>query len=157
MALAAELYLDSRGTDRRDVELDATIRDERARPVDVTVTNLSRAGFAVEATIELTIDNELGIGIAGVGIRPATVVWRAGQLYGCRFKRPLTPSDFERALISESVVTASFGVAAGEAENEAAAVFVPEYKLPMRARLAVIVGSSALLWAPIIMGVRALL
>src|SRR4051812_39040570 len=63
MALAAELYLDSRSNDRRDVELDATIRDQFARPVDVTVTNLSRAGFAVEAGINLTVDEELGIGI----------------------------------------------------------------------------------------------
>lgn len=164
MALAAELYLDSqsaeaRSSDRRDVDIDATIRDQHERPVDVTVTNLSRAGFAVEAAIDLPVDHELAIGIAGVGIRPATVVWRAGQLYGCRFTRALTPSDFERALIAENVVAADFAPrpTGAQPELEAAAMFRPEYKLPLPARFAVIVGSSALLWSGIILAARAVL
>jgi hypothetical protein len=162
MGLAAELYLDSRSLDRRDVEIDATIRDQFSRPVDVTVTNLSRAGFAVEAEIELTVEAELGIGIAGIGIRPATVIWRAGQLYGCRFTRALTPSDFERALVAENVVTAAFNPAAvrqieNEAEGQAQAQATAEYKLPLRARFAVIVGLSALLWTGIVLVVRAIL
>jgi hypothetical protein len=158
MGLAAELYLDSRSLDRRDVEIDATIRDQFSRPVDVTVTNLSRAGFAVEAEIELTVDAELGIGIAGIGIRPATVIWRAGQLYGCRFTRALTPSDFERALVAENVVTAAFNqIAVRQAEVEGEAQAAPEYKLPLPARFAVIVGLSALLWTGIVLAVRAIL
>jgi len=164
MALAAELYLDSqsaeaRSIDRRDVDIDATIRDQNARPVDVTVTNLSRAGFAVEAAIDLPVDHELAIGIAGVGIRSAAVVWRAGQLYGCRFTRPLTPAEFERALVADSVVTADFAPrpTGGQPELEPAAMFQPEYKLPLPARFAVIVGSSALLWSGIILAARAVL
>jgi anti-sigma factor RsiW len=162
MGLAAELYLDSRSLDRRDVEIDATIRDQFSRPVDVTVTNLSRAGFAVEAEIDLTIDDELGIGIAGIGLRPATVIWRAGQLYGCRFTRALTPSDFERALVAENVVTAAFNQVAvremeGQTEQQASSQPVVEYKLPLPARFAVVVGLSALLWAAIIIAVRAIL
>jgi PilZ domain len=97
MGIAARLYQDGRWTERHRVELEATLRDSDWAPVDVSIDDLSNGGFRVSAGIGLVVGESIALGIAGVGTRPARVVWGANGAYGCEFAVPLTDAELRTA------------------------------------------------------------
>ena len=160
MALAAKLYrLDSqpsgRQADRLSVEVDATVRAASAQPLDASVSDLSETGFCARLDQDLPIGSEISIGLPGVGVLEACVVRTVGDSYGCRFLVPLTPAALERAPSTQTIV--AFPAPASPWSPVPAAtgaVARDPDKLSGWMSLSIIVGSSALLWAGIIAGVR---
>jgi len=98
MALTAQLYRDDRGSERFSVAFDATLRDPSHLPVDVVVEDLSVGGFRMQTRAELAEGVEIGLGLAGIGMHRARVVWRDAGTYGCEFVTPLTSADVGVAL-----------------------------------------------------------
>lgn len=49
------------------------------------------------------------VGLAGVGVREAMVVWIRDDSAGCRFSDPITPLQFEQTISANTVVQADFG------------------------------------------------
>jgi hypothetical protein len=151
MGLVAYLYRDGRWAERHPLERDATLRDPDWSPIDVTVEDLSEGGFRVTASTELAIGAEIGLGLAGIGMRQARVVRRTKSLYGCEFLVPLTNSELRAALAGPPTapIALPFDAPALEAEEH------PE-RLPLLMRALAIVGGAVLAWA-IVLGLGWLL
>jgi hypothetical protein len=111
MALTAKLYRedDNRAAERHEVHLDATLRGQDQRPLDVVVDQLSVTGFRMSCADYLPIGASVSLGIAGIGRQSAQVVRRAGDRYGCRFDVPLASHPLALQASPSTVVAAAFG------------------------------------------------
>lgn len=111
MALTAKLYRedDNRTAERHPVHLDATLRVDDHRPIDVMVDQLSATGFRMSCAESLPIGAPVSLGVAGLGRQTAHVVRRAGDRYGCRFDRPLAQHPLALQANPSTVVQAEFG------------------------------------------------
>ena len=112
MALAAKLYStnDVRQASRFAVEVDATLRDPANAPVDTIVLDLSTGGFRATAPGPIAKGASVRLGLPGLGVNPATVVWQSGNVIGCQFDRPISEVDIERAQSARTVVEGGFVV-----------------------------------------------
>lgn len=148
MALVATLYSDdARGAERRQVELDGTLRGPAHTPHDVLVSELSANGFRVPATGALSVGSRITLGLNGVGARAARIVRLAGEdQYGCEFISPLTPAELAAALHSEPAELIRFPQAAMAIPFDA----LPEPEVgqfPGPVRLAILMGGGLAAWA----------
>lgn len=98
MGIVAQLYRDARHGERYPVALEATLRDAGPVPFDAAIEDLSVSGFRVSAPAELTVGDEIAIGIAGIGVRKARVARSDGTVHGCEFLLPLTNPQLATAL-----------------------------------------------------------
>ncbi len=48
------------------------------------------------------------IGLAGVGVRDAIIIWLGDGVAGCRFSDPIAQLEFERTISANTVVEAQF-------------------------------------------------
>jgi hypothetical protein len=142
MGLVAYLYRDGRWAERHPLERDATLRDPDWSPIDVTVEDLSEGGFRVTAATELPIGAEIGLGLAGIGMRQARVVRRTKALYGCEFLVPLTNPELRAALAGPPTTPIALPF-------EAPVLDVEEHpeRLPLLMRAVAIVAGAVLAWA----------
>lgn len=152
MGLVAYLYRDSRWAERHQVERDATLRDPDWSPIDITVDNLSEGGFRATVNADLPVGAEIGLGLAGIGLRAARIVRRTDSSYGCEFLTPLTGSELYAALSTPATdpiaLPIGFGTRGGEADDEEAEQH--HDRLPLMGRvLAISIGAIAA-WAVVI-------
>jgi len=148
MAIAAQLFRDDRGAERHSVGFDATLRDPDRMPLDVVVEDLSSTGFRVLTSADLAPNAEIGLGLAGIGMQRARVIWRAGNSYGCEFLTPLKGDDLRAALSAPS----SEPVALRPADDRGAGIAASatpgaRQGLSPRARLFAIIASAIAAWA----------
>lgn len=138
MAIVAHLYRDARWATRHKVEIEATLRDPEWSPFDAVVEDLSSAGFRIDVVAELPLDAEIGLGIAGIGLRDARIVRRTESGYGCEFVQPLTVAELDRALRSRPAEPSAlpFGAVAT----------IVEERYPMGRRVAIIAAGALLSW-----------
>jgi hypothetical protein len=123
----------------------ATLRDSGGAAVDVGIRELSTTGFAMEGDMDLGQGQAIWIGLNGGGIVAARVVRRMSNGWACEFSRPLGERQFEAALLAQSTVSTPWaGMDAGDSIEPQVA------RWPLPARAALIVGSSAALWALIV-------
>lgn len=147
MALVATLYSDdARGAERRQVELDGTLRGPAHTPHDVLVSELSANGFRVPATGALAVGARITLGLNGVGARVARIVRMAGDdQFGCEFVSPLTPAELAAALDAEPAELIRFPKIA--TLIPAGAMPEPEVtRFPGPARLAILMGGGLVAW-----------
>lgn len=97
-----------RSSERHNVERLSTVRSGGV-PSDVTIDNLSLTGFHLSGTSALMEGDVINIGLAGVGIREAQVVWTGDDAAGCSFSVPITTAEFEQTISANTVVSAVFG------------------------------------------------
>lgn len=142
MALAAQMICGARA-DRLSVELDATLRDAQARPIAVEIEDISTTGFLMQTSTVLAVDEEITIGIAGLGMRPARVVRQQDAYYGCLFLEPVAQAAIDLLQFGPQETVTQF-TAARSYEPEAAPPRDDRYPLP--ARLAIIAGLAAACW-----------
>ena len=117
----------------------------------------------MHATEPLRNGEAISIGLSGIGIRSANVRGRDGELYGCEFVRPLDAPELAVAIggaitvepmplsadIRAALVDKPFAVAQTNRSEQA--------KLPLNARILLMIGSSVALSTVIIAGARALI
>lgn len=94
----------ARADARHAVEKNSTVRDRAGTPYDVVLENLSRTGFRIRSRYRLVPDDEIVVGLAGVGTREATVVWSKDQYAGCQFRHPISQEDVNGLLRAADVV-----------------------------------------------------
>ena len=156
MAANAKLYRETRAAQRYPSELDSTVR-QGSDPLDATVLDLSTHGFAIEAAEELKVGENISIGLSGIGVRTARIVWQEAGRFGCEFKQPLQHFEVAGAFSASTVVAAPF---AAQATAPAVVKFSVEphvERWPLRSRVALMVSTSAALWAAILVGAHALI
>jgi hypothetical protein len=79
------------------------MRTDGGQPVDVVVLDLSRSGIRIMTDADLSVGQEISIGLAGAGVTRAYVTWTRDGEYGCAFERPIAPED-EAAAFSRAPV-----------------------------------------------------
>lgn len=98
MAFVAKLYHDIRAAERYPVVLDGTLRNARAEPQDVVIDDLSATGFRTTTASNVTVGEDITLGVFGVGLRAARVLRETDTGYGCQFLVPLTADELATAL-----------------------------------------------------------
>jgi hypothetical protein len=136
---------------RRQVSLDATLRDEERQPIDVSIEDLSRTGFLMSSASVLPLASIIGIGIAGIAKRDARIVRRAPSGYGCEFLVPITDADIAAAQIAETVVQGAFdSIGSVPVQREEGDAAPNRHELPIPVKLLLILLATAALWTAII-------
>lgn len=149
LRLAAQVYLDNRAAPRVPTERPVTLRTEREEPIDALIEDLSLSGFGMSTLADLPIGSIVGLSIGGALRRRVKIVRRAGLAYGCEFLTPLSDLEVGSALRAGDVVAANF-----VEERAAEAMSRPAgRKLSYLAKLYILVGMLAALWAILIYGV----
>ncbi len=93
----------TRRAQRRATDAPSTMRTDGGEPVDVVVLDLSRSGIRIMTDADLSVGQEISIGLAGAGVTRAYVTWARDGEYGCAFERPIAPED-EAAAFSRAPV-----------------------------------------------------
>jgi len=150
MAIAATLFeapsLDRREAERRLIHQDSTMRDlAKGAPHTVLVHNLSAEGLQLETPLDLALGTDVSVGLPGVGMRTLRVVRRDGNLYGCRFAKPVSPALLSQAFVASSVVEAPFARLSTSPFPEPSV-----RKWHPAIRLVLLLGGASALWALIL-------
>ena len=107
-AMQVTLYRPQRSADRLKVQRDSTLRRPNGKPVDVWMEDLSATGCRIHTKVLLDLDEELMIGLPGVGVRRARVIWAERNEAGLEFRHPISVLDVEEARTAEPVSTVDF-------------------------------------------------
>lgn len=102
------------GTDRaprRTLHLEARGATAGGEATDVVVQNISLDGLLLESPTALEPGETIFIDLPEAGLVGASVVWTSGDLFGCRFDRPLVPAVLAAAELRSSVAARGFGAA----------------------------------------------
>ena len=102
---------ESRAAERREAMAPSTMRAAGIPPIDVIVLDISATGVRLLTNAELSVGQEISIGLPGVGATRAYVAWCRDDQYGCVFERPIGQESAERAFAGGTVVTLGSGEA----------------------------------------------
>jgi hypothetical protein len=140
-----------RGAERFRLRLTSAIELGADRPSNVTILDLSSKGFLIETDAPVEVGASLSFALPVAGSVAGEIVWASGGYFGGRFDKPIEPAVLSAALAASRVVWPNFSRSSaadrqwdGEAERECE---THEARLPLPARLAIIVGASVLLWS----------
>lgn len=136
---------DRRDFARNGVERPTTVRDEDHEPTEVTVRDLSSAGFSFVADRAFAVGTCLVVGLDGAGRSAAEIVRRDQGVHGCRFLAPLTAAETAAAFSGARVLVAPVGASRST---------LPEphvVKWPAAMRLGVLAGGILLSWSLVAM------
>jgi hypothetical protein len=139
---------------RVTVNRPSTIRTSDTRPRDVTVEDLSQAGFSFSSSSPVPAGTIIHVGLAGAGRTCAEVTWRQGDRYGCRFRSPLSAAQRQEAFRQPLEASIAWLEPLSSAANPGAAT--PNLKLSPYLRLASISGAGLLGWGAIATWLRTL-
>lgn len=122
MAMTAKLYRsdDERLAERVPVEVDATLRNPANEALDVILLDLSTSGFRCASSETLAPGASVTLGLPGLGVNSARVVWRSGNVHGCEFDAMIPPSAIAAAETAQTVVRGAFPAQASTASTVAA-------------------------------------
>jgi hypothetical protein len=141
-----------RGTDRRQTLRSGygrlgTLRIADAAPSEVIVDNLSRDGCRIRTELPLTRNMPVAIGLAGVGIIAARVVWYGCDGYGCAFDNRL-PAGSVTAAFSPTNIR-PLELSPGQPTRSDVFVASPSPKWPVAHRALAVLLLSGVSWAVI--------
>lgn len=96
---------ETRRAERRQADQPSTLRGQgSSEPQDSWVHDVSSTGMRIESRAELSVGDEITVGLAGAGATRAHVVWKRGNEYGCQFEEPLSAGDAAQAFQGSPVV-----------------------------------------------------
>ncbi|QJU58639.1 PilZ domain-containing protein [Sphingomonas sp. AP4-R1] len=97
---------ETRRAARRAADQPSTLRGTgNSEPQDSWVHDVSSTGMRIESRAELTVGEEITVGLAGAGATRARVVWKHGNEYGCQFEKPLSSEEASNAFQGSPVVS----------------------------------------------------
>ena len=76
---------------------------ESGLETNVLVHNASATGLLVESRVALEIGEELEVDLPEAGTTLARVVWASGELYGCKFDKPVSTATLSAAELRSAV------------------------------------------------------
>ncbi|MEG3084239.1 PilZ domain-containing protein [Sphingomonas sp. PB2P12] len=71
---------------------------DEAMSRQVRIADLNRDGCRIQSAVPLLLNQQVAIGIPGVGVRDAQITWAGDRDYGCKFDRPLPPGSVTAAM-----------------------------------------------------------
>ena len=131
----------SRTSGRQRVGESTTLRVD-GRAFDITVLDLSYQGFGASSDIYVSAGTPVRIGIPGIGVFDAKVVWSRDGLLGGYFDIPLTSRQLMNAFDSQVVVAGNFRKRFSTADDS----IHNKGRFPIAARISIILAISAALW-----------
>jgi len=162
-ALSREEPSGRRREERWRVRLGARWLDSRPETQLVTIHDVSPSGLLLETDEPLRTGSHLIIEMPGEITKICKTVWSSGKLRGATFAEPLTDAEMRELINSSPVIWPSFGRGMQpptlEQSTDTSREISEDYhiddieKLPIAARLAIIVGTTIALWALICLGV----
>lgn len=144
----AQLLTNRRAVDRAEAGRVSTIRQEDRIPVDMIIDDLSCGGCRVSGELGLEEDDRVTIGLPGVGIRTAQVVWSKDGSTGLVFDIPLTGEDIIVARKVDTLIDGRFTMA----DPMPDAIDEGEALSPSR-RLGIIIGAAVFAWCVTIIAI----
>ncbi|MFC3441723.1 PilZ domain-containing protein [Sphingobium rhizovicinum] len=140
--IAAKIYPLERTVDRFVVNRPSTMRDQEGAPIDVVIEDISETGCRIRSDAIPAIDDEIRIGIAGIGIRNARVIWSDDRSFGCTFDDALSAHNVAMTMEAATLVQGVFEKPGIGPAPEA----TPDGALGPRSKLLIIVGAAAFSW-----------
>jgi len=139
---AARGPYDQHGASRIDEAANTVVRSPLAHALlHVEMLDISATGCRFVSDRPIPIGTPITLGLVGAGSAAGIVLRSDGDRHACRFDRPLSARDHERAF-SGTVVFSLDG-----AICEPPAAHFAEHKLPLEARFRIIVALAILCWA----------
>ena len=137
-----------RNSKRHQLNRTSTLRSEDGRPVDVILENMSITGFKIFTEVEIAVGEAIVIGLAGVGVRSAKVVWSENGHAGCAFDSPLTWLELQETEKARTVIEATFPthLVPTDAALMMDDLTIASTRLPSPYRLAAIIVASVASW-----------
>jgi hypothetical protein len=142
-AIVGTLYRGDRQADRFDVHRPSTLRAGPGQALDAIIQDLSACGCRIHGRFSLRPGETVQIGLAGVGVRAATVVWTEGDVAGCEFAQWLSYEDIKQTTSAQTIIDINFR-AHEVGERAIDAQDVP--RLQFRSRIAIILAGGLLAW-----------
>lgn len=144
-----------RGDARAVIARPSTVRAPDETPRDVTVEDLSSAGFSFSSAAAIPAGTILHVGLAGAGRASARVAWSRGDRHGCVFQPALTSAQVDAAF-SHAIgnPAASFAPAGTAIPADVARPATPG--LPPVVRFALTSLAGGLCWAALAAGLNGL-
>lgn len=106
--LQATHYHVDRTAERLTMARPSTLRGADGKPIDATIDNLSVTGCQLTVPAWADIHTDVVVGLAGVGIRSARVIWSEADHIGCAFHTPLTLAELQQAQFPQTVEEGRF-------------------------------------------------
>jgi hypothetical protein len=104
----ATLYRLDRTSERLPIGRASTLRGPDGDPIDVRIEDLSTTGCRLSTPISVEADEEIMIGLPGVGMRAARVIWQQEGEAGCAFTAPLAYAEVQATRTSETLMHVDF-------------------------------------------------
>lgn len=145
-----QLQCVERRADRRSLNRTSTLRSVDGRPVNVHLEDLSVTGFKISADFELAPGETVAIGLAGVGVRSAQVIWAADGKAGCAFDQPLSSLELRETEEARTVIEGAFSSRLQPVplmDQDARAADPARPRLRARTRIAIVAIASLASWA----------
>ncbi|MBH1993036.1 MAG: hypothetical protein I8H86_09115 [Sphingomonadaceae bacterium] len=123
------------------------MRDGHGAPVDIVIDDVSETGCRIRAGDLPGPGENIRIGIAGIGIRAAEVIWSERGVAGCAFDAPLTRAELEQTLTADTLVMGSF------VQQQAAAPAIERIAADLgpRDKFFIMLAAAAAAWIPFLL------
>lgn len=86
---------DERRSMRREIRLDAQLRDGLGPRFAIRLLDLSCTGFRAELLSRVNPGDRVRVSMPGMQSLEAVIAWQRGHLVGARFGQPLHPAVFD--------------------------------------------------------------
>lgn len=106
--MRATLYRLERSSERLAIGRPSTLRGPDGKPVDVRIEDLSATGCRLGIPFSLQADEEVMIGLPGVGMRSARVIWTEAGQAGLAFADPISFTDVEETRAADPLMHVDF-------------------------------------------------
>jgi len=139
------MWSGGRQHERTVVQRRTTLRDEEGLASDVILEDLSLSGFRMISEDRLIPGQSILVGLEGVGVRSAKVIWAKDDVAGCQFTKDISPSEMDTTLNASVVIETRFAPARAPS-NDRAQDPRAEERLSARRRLAIILLAGTACW-----------
>jgi PilZ domain len=135
---------------RRALRLDSVVADSGA---EIVIHDISATGLLIETAQDLAEGETLLIDLPERGATAATIVWRSGHFFGCRFELSIPVAAVSAALLrspgaaSRSSEPMQLPGTVADATIEVEEACPPDDRYPLRTRALAVVGLAGLTWA----------
>lgn len=86
----------------------------------VQVHNISATGLLLESELALAPGETIAVDLPQTGMRPATVIWHSGALFGCQFDAPLSSAILSAAELRSAISRGAELASAGQDSERSA-------------------------------------
>src|SRR3990170_3883059 len=102
-----EVATSGRKAHRRRLRLTSKGTTAAGSATEVLIYDLSATGLLLETSAEIPLGEGFTVEVPLAGKIPATVVWKGGNLFGCRFHKPISTAALSAAQLQSPIEPAA--------------------------------------------------